>query len=127
VLILNFNFKNNRKDPFKVPFTYELYATGVRYELRSLSCHRGKLAHGNGAHGGHYINYSKKVSKITNQEGWYRADDRVTRKVDPIAIVPEDKPYLAYYVRLTASEPGPTGYFEQTCWETVPKGGNRPA
>ena len=131
VLLLQFNYTKNRELPFQVPFTYELHATGARYELLSLNCHIGQLAHNtNGAHSGHYVNYSKRVSEKSEQEAWYRADDIVVQKLKPgDNILPGDKPYLAYYVRLPAAAgTSPEGGFECTAWgEPGPNMGSRPA
>ena len=81
VLLLQFNYTKNRKLPFQVPFAYELHATGAGYELLSLNCHIGPLAlDTNGAHSGHYVNYSKRVSENSEQGAWYRADDNVVQK-----------------------------------------------
>jgi hypothetical protein len=131
VLLLQFNYTKNRKLPFQVPFTYELHATGARYELLSLNCHIGPLAlDTNGAHSGHYVNYSKRVSENNEQGAWYRADDNVVQKLKPGEnILPGDKPYFAYYVRLPAgADTTSEGGFEQTVWvEPGPNMGSRPA
>ena len=131
VLLLQFNYTKNRKLPFQVPFTYELHATGAMYELLSLNCHIGPLAlDTNGAHSGHYVNYSKRVSENSEQGAWYRADDNVVQKLKPGEnILPGDKPYFAYYVRLPAgADTTSEGGFEQTVWgEPGPNMGSRPA
>jgi len=104
VLLLYFMFQKNRTAPFKVPFTYVLYATGVRYDLRSLICHIGERKNTYGGLSGHYVNYSRRLGTISKLERWYRFDDNETMKLEPNGnILPGDKPYFAYYVRLPAA------------------------
>ena len=128
VLLLYFMFQKNRTAPFKVPFTYVLYATGIRYDLRSLICHIGERKNTYGGLAGHYVNYSRRLGTISKLERWYRFDDNETMKLEPHGnILPGDKPYFAYFVRLpAASENRPEGCFEQTSWR-VPLPGNHPA
>jgi uncharacterized UBP type Zn finger protein len=128
VLLLYFIFQKNRTAPFKVPFTYVLYGTGARYDLRSLICHIGERKNTYGGITGHYVNYSKRLGTTSKLERWYRFDDHETMKLEPCEnILPGDKPYFAYYVRLpAATENSLEGCFEQTSWR-VPLPGNHPA
>ena len=128
VLLLYFMFQKNRTAPFKVPFTYVLYMTGVRYDLRSLICHIGERKKTYGGLDGHYVNYSRRLGTLSKLERWYRFDDNETMQLEPNGnILPGDKPYFAYYVRLpAASENRPEGCFEQTSWRKPPPG-NHPA